>query len=218
MPYQLNKHSVEFAMSTSKFATEIRRDQIARVALEIIAAQGMKGFNVAAVARRVGFAPSAVYHHFKGKDEILDAVLDLLESTLKGNVVRARRKGGDPIEQLRQLLVAHAQLVLGFSALPRLLFSDDIYGGNVSRKARLHAIITGYLRDVAGIILDGQERGAIRAGLDPDTISVMFLGLLQPSAILWHLSDGKFDAVGQVERAWPVFHDAIRARSLNKET
>ncbi len=205
-------------MSTPKFATEIRRDQIVRVALELIAAQGMKGFNVAALAQRVGFAPSAIYHHFKGKDEILDAVLDLLESTLKGNVVRVQREELDPIEQLRQLLAAHARLVLGFSALPRILFSEDIYGGDASRKARLHSIITGYLREVAGIILDGQEKGTIRAGLDPETLSVMFLGLLQPTAILWHLSDGKFDAAGQVERAWPIFHDAIRARSLSHKT
>jgi hypothetical protein len=46
----------------------------------------------------------------------------------------------------------------------------------------------------------------------------MFLGLLQPAAILWHLSDGTFDAARQVERAGPIFLDAIRARSMDRET
>jgi AcrR family transcriptional regulator len=203
-------------MGTVKFATEIRREQIAQAALELITTQGIKAFNVARLAHRVGFAPSAIYHHFKGKDEILDAVLDLLENKLRGNVSAVREKNRDPLEQLRQLLGAHAQLVLGFSALPRILFSEDIYGGNSARKARLNGIIMGYLQDVATIIRNGQEVGLVRADPDSATLSVMFLGLLQPTAILWHLSDGKFDAAKQVERAWPVFLDAIRARSMDK--
>jgi len=95
-------------MSTSKFPTQIRRDQIARAALELIASKGMKRFNVSGLAHRVRFAPSAIYHHFKGKDEILDAVLDLLQSRLQGNVVQARREARDPLEQLKQLITAHA--------------------------------------------------------------------------------------------------------------
>jgi AcrR family transcriptional regulator len=205
-------------MSTLKFATEIRREQIAQAALELIAKQGMKGFNVARLAQRVGFAPSAIYHHFKGKDEILDAVLDLVQSRLQGNVHTVCKKIRDPIEQLRQLLVAHAQLIFVYSALPRILFSEDVYGGNPARKARLNGIIMSYLQEVANIIRRGQEVGLVRAELDSGTLAVVFLGLLQPTAILWHLSDGKFDAAKQVERAWPIFLDAIRVRSKNNET
>lgn len=204
-------------MSIVKLTTKIRREQIAQSALELIAAEGMKGFSLARLADRIGFAPSAIYHHFKGRSEILDAVLDLLETRLQGNVAVVRRKTQDPIEQLRLLLAAHAQLVLGYSALPRILFSEDVYGENSARKSRLNGIVTRYLEDVATIIGRGQEVGLVRVELDTVTLAVMFLGLLQPTAILWHLSEGKFDAAGHVERAWPVFLDAIRARSMNGE-
>ncbi|HEY6572448.1 MAG TPA: helix-turn-helix domain-containing protein, partial [Candidatus Eisenbacteria bacterium] len=62
-------------MRTRKLATEVRRDQIAAAALQIIAAHGVRGLSLAAVARRVGLVPSAIYRHFAGKDEILDATL-----------------------------------------------------------------------------------------------------------------------------------------------
>jgi len=197
-----------------KFATEVRREQIAQAAVELIARHGMKGFNIARLARRVGVAPSAIYHHFKGKDEILDCVLDLLENRLQGNVETVLKKTQDPLEQLRSLLAAHAQLVLGYSALPRILFSEDVYGGNSGRKARLNRIVMGYLQAVADIIRNGQQRQLIRIELDPDSVAVMFLGILQPTAILWHLSDGDFDAAKQVERAWPIFLEAIRNPSM----
>ncbi len=202
-------------MSKIKLATEKRRIQVAQAALELIAAQGMKGFNLTRLAHRVGLAPSAIYHHFKGKDDILDAVLDLLQDRLQGNLRSAREATRDPIAQLRRLLTAHAQLVLGYSALPRILFSEEVYGGSAPRKARLNEIILNYLQGVAAIVRDGQAAGVVRRELDPDTLSVMFLGLLQPTAILWHLSDGSFDATGQVERAWPIFLDAIRVRADN---
>lgn len=199
-------------MSILKFATEIRREQIVQEALELIAAGGMKGFNVARLADRVGFAPSAIYHHFKGKDAILDAVLDLLQSRLQSNLTFVHQTYQDPVEQLRELLAAHARLVLGYSALPRILFSEDVYGKNTARKTRLNGIIMGYLQEVANIISRGQETGLFRTELDPNTLAVMFLGLLQPTAILWHLSEGKFDATQQVERAWPIFLDAVLVR------
>jgi len=203
-------------MSILKFATEIRREQIVQAAIELIAKEGMKGFNVVLLARRVGVAPSAIYHHFKGKDEILDSVLDLLEQKLRSNVEAVVEKTQHPLDQLKQLLAAHAQLLLGYSALPRILFSEDIYGGNASRKARLQGIIMGYLEEVATIIRNGQAQRLIRAELDPGTLAVMFLGLLQPPAILWHLSDGQFDAARQVERAWPIFREAVWVRPQNK--
>ncbi len=199
-------------MSIVKFATEIRREQIIQAALELIASQGMKGFNIAGLARRVGVVPSAIYHHFKGKDEILEGILDLLQDGLLGNVKAVRGKTQDPLNQLRQLLAAHVQLILGYSALPRILFSEDVYGGKLERRTRLNGIIMNYLDQVAGIFRQGQQQNLIRSQFDADVLAVMFLGLLQPTAILWHLSGGRFDAAKQVERAWPIFCEAIGVR------
>jgi len=41
-------------------------------------------------------------------------------------------------------------------------------------------------------------------------LSVMFLGLVQPAAILWHVSDGGFDVTRQADRAWRVFREVIQ--------
>ena len=45
--------------------------------------------------------------------------------------------------------------------------------------------------------------------MSADELSVMFLGLVQPSAILWHVSDGGFDVTRQTEKAWTLFREAI---------
>ncbi|MGD0654870.1 MAG: hypothetical protein ABSA16_11035 [Thermoguttaceae bacterium] len=45
-------------MSEEKLDTQIRREQIAQAALELIASQGLRRLSVAAVARRVGLVPA----------------------------------------------------------------------------------------------------------------------------------------------------------------
>ena len=75
-------------MGTEKLDTEVRQEQLAQAALSLITTQGPKSLSVARVARRVGLVPSAVYRHFESKDELLDAVLEMIRERLNANVVR----------------------------------------------------------------------------------------------------------------------------------
>ena len=73
-------------MAAEKLDTEIRQDQIAGAALEMLGTRGVHELSMADIARRVGLVPSAIYRHFRGKDDVLDAVLDLIGQRLLSNV------------------------------------------------------------------------------------------------------------------------------------
>jgi hypothetical protein len=75
----------------------------------------------------------------------------------------------------------------------------------------VYEIISGYLGQVAEVIRAGQKARRLRNDSDPSVLAVMFLGLVQPAAILWHVSDGVFDVTKQTERSWRVFSEAIGA-------
>lgn len=193
-----------------KLHTEVRRDQFAQAALGLVAIHGLKGLSVARVAHRVGVVPSAVYRHFASKDELLDAVIELIRDRLAENVEKASRECRDALGCLRRLLMLHAQLIRENQGVPRIVFSDEIFSGNPRKKAAVHEIVKGYLKRVAGMVKRGQEEGQIREDLDLPTVSIMFLGLLQPAAMLWQLSDGGIDVTKHAERAWQIFAAAIR--------
>lgn len=197
-------------MSVEKLGTAVRRQQIAEAALSIIAREGVKGLSMSGLAGRVGLVTSAIYRHFKNKDEVLEAVLDLLRERFTVNIQRVRKKTGDPEERLKNLLALHLQLIQEVHALPRVLFSDEVYGGSSQRKTILHEIIRNYLSEIAAIVREGQEQHLFLADLDPETVSVMFLGLIQPTVILWHLSNGQFDLQRHMEKAWPIFSRAVK--------
>ncbi len=197
-------------MSADKLNTEIRQEQIVLAALNLIASQGMKALTVGGVASMVGLVPSAIYRHFKSKNEVLDATLDLIRDRLISNVQAVREETSDPLDTIKQLLMRHVQLIQEFRAIPSILFSEEVYIGHPERKAKLYKIIKEYLDRVCDIIRQGQREDRIRQDIAPETFSVMFLGMFQPSAILWHLTDGSFDIMKQTEGTWQIFSEAIR--------
>lgn len=195
-----------------KLDTEIRQEQIAQAALAVIARYGLRRLNIAQVARLVGVVPSAVYRHFASKDAIVDTVMGLVRERLLENVRAVTGAVSDPFEQLRLLLKRHVQFIAENHALPRVIFSEEVYEGRPGRRRAMFRTIQEYLDRVADIIRKGQTDGRIRTDVDASTVAVMFLGLIQPAAILCHMSEGSFDVTGHTDRAWVIFAEAIRAR------
>lgn len=197
-------------MVTQKMDTEVRREQIGQAALRLIASQGMSAMTVERIAKMVGLVPSAIYRHFKSKGNILDAVLDLLRNRLNENVRIVRAETEEPLECLRRLLMRQVALIMEYQAIPRILFSEEVYSRSRERKGKLHETICSFLSGIEEVIRQGQEKGQIRTDIQAGTLAVMFLGLFQPSSFLWHLSNGEFDMVRQVDFSWKVYSDAIR--------
>jgi AcrR family transcriptional regulator len=199
----------ELPMSVEKLQTRVRQEQIAQAALDLVATDGVKKLSVAAVAGRVGLVPSALYRHFKGKAQVLDATLELIHSKLLENVKAVGQETDDVLAQLHGLLMRHVRLIQENRGIPRIIFSQDFYAGHPDRRGRVYQIIRGYLAQVARIIRNGQKAGQIDRQIDPGVASVMFLGLIQPSAVLSHMSEGEFDVMRQAQRAWPLFVKAM---------
>ena len=196
-------------MSEEKLDTQIRREQIAQAALELIASQGLRRLSMAAVARRVGLVPSGIYRHFRSKDEILDAVLERIRQRLMENVRAAREEHADPLECLHDVLVRHIRFIREGRAIPRIIFSDDFHGGRPKLKEKVVGIFGQYSGQLADIVRRGQEQGSVRADVDPGTVAMMVFGIVLPAGILWHLTEGGFDVTRHAAQAWEMLLSAI---------
>jgi AcrR family transcriptional regulator len=168
--------------------------------------------NLAPIAARLGLVTSAIYRHYSSKEEILDAVSELIDSRLAANVSEASRISQSPLARLEFLLRRHVVNVRQNSGIPRLLFSGEVFGGGSDRRERLLRLIDGYLARVAKIIRAGQRAGSIRTDVDAPTLAVHFLGIVQPAVILGHLSGGRFDVVRHAKNAWRMFVDTAAPR------
>ena len=199
-------------MALEKLDTKIRREQIVEAALSLIAAQGLRRLSVAALARRVGLVPSGLYRHFRSKQEILDAALQLVQRRGLDNLKEVCATTPNALERLKFLLLRAIKMIRELQAMPRIVFSEGMSADHPERKRQAYVILRGFLGAIEGIMQEGQERGEVRKDLDAKSLAVMFWGMLPPVVVLWHMSDGKFDVTRHAERSWELFSDAIRAR------
>ncbi|MBW2017868.1 MAG: TetR/AcrR family transcriptional regulator [Deltaproteobacteria bacterium] len=196
-------------MGAQKMNTESRKEQIAQAALDLIGSHGLQALSIANVAERVGLVPSGIYRHFKSKDDLLSATLDLIGKRLLSNVESVRRETPDALERLRVLLMREIRLLLENQAIPHVIFSESIFTDSVDRKDRVRAVITGYFQEVEKIVREGQREGRLRADVDPLTVVLMFKGMVLPAIVLWKVTRGNVDLVRQAEAEWELFSAAV---------
>jgi AcrR family transcriptional regulator len=198
-------------MRAKKVRTEVRREQIVAAALALVGRRGWGAFSVEALAGEVGVVPSAIYRHYRSKGAVLNGLLGLIGRRLEENVGAVCAGVADPVERLRLVLERHVRMVCENRGIPRAVFSEEVIAGDGARRARLRGVLQGYLARIGGIIREGQAMGRVRRELRPDTLAVMFLGLVQPAAVLNLVSGGRFDAMRFQREAWDVFETAIVA-------
>lgn len=191
--------------------TLIRKEQIVEAALDIIVNQGLQAMTIVQIADSVGLVPSGIYRHFKNKDEIVEAILKLIERKLLENVQKAYKEEKNSIKCLRHILIAHVQMIHKFQILPRLLFSNELLTRSSGIKNKVYHVFRSYLNALERIIQRGQLTGEIRADIAAETLAVMFIGIFQPPAFIFLLNGGNFDVIKQTDEAWSLFSQAIQA-------
>lgn len=197
-------------MRAERRDANIRQKEIAKTALQLVATGGMKNLSVARIAKRIGVVPSALYRHYGSKDEILNAVLDLMRDKLMANLATVERKTKDPLEKLHELLMLHLKLIRENQAIPRIVFSEDVYSGHQGRREQIYTIIRDYLEKIEEVVAEGQNSGHIRKDVAPENVALIFFGLVQSSAVLWHLSDGDFDITREARKNWAIIERAVK--------
>jgi len=196
-------------MVTPKVKTDIRQDQIVKAAINLMAEHGSRGVTISRIANRLGIVPSAIYRHYKNKDQIYEAMIDFIGTQLQENIKRTLDTQPDPVQQLHGVLQKHIQFICENQSVPRIVFSGELYKNNPRHRERLYKMIQSYLNELAFLIKRGQSQRQIRKTIDPHAAAIFFLGIVQPATILWDLSNGEYDVTKQSEKIWELYETML---------
>lgn len=98
--------------STGK--ARLDRDTIIAAGLELAAAPGATSISVRELGARLGADPTAIYRHFRNKEQLMEALLDELISL---SVAAVHAEPGDWRERLRELAASTLELFSRYSAV-----------------------------------------------------------------------------------------------------
>lgn len=168
----------------SRKTTEIRREEILRAALSIVEQQGLDNLNTNAISAVIQLVPSAIYRHFKNKEEIIAALIDFIGERLQQNLQQAATQEGTALERLKCLFELHVKLLQEEPAIPRILYFLISSERNQELKQKMLAEINAYVYETKKLLLQGKKAGEINQAVDVTAAAMMFLGMIQPLVIL----------------------------------
>jgi AcrR family transcriptional regulator len=192
-------------LTDRSIAQEEKRRLLLDAAVRVFARRGYHACRVGDITEEAGVAHGLLYHYFKSKDEVLDAVF----RDAWGDVLEAFRGIEESDEAPREQL-SHAAAILLRSwrrdpDLVRVLVREIGRTPQVQTKAdQFGRAFTSIER----IVARGQEQGVFRADLDARLLAWIFYGAIEEILTGWVLGQLP-DGDGDVERAERTVVDVV---------
>jgi len=164
-----------------------RKEQITSITISIIGEEGLAGLTVAKIAEKAEVSEAALYKHFKGKEDILEHCIKLIERNLVGTIKSLAKEETDAIQILTSIYNTHMNHIQVNKGVPRIIYTSEIHSQKTFR-TKLFTIIENYLSEIENIIKEGQKESHISQTISVKRAARRFLSIIQFAAFRYSLS------------------------------
>lgn len=191
-------------MTSQRYASGQRREEIILAALEILDKQGLSELTLRALGRRIGISEAAIYRHFANKEQIMEQVAARVFS---GPRLQIESSGAACRDQLERIMFAQLTALQANPHYTAVIFQDEIFRAFptvADMFARHQRLMTD---EISAAVRRGQQQGDVNAAADPDVFAVLFIGAMRQLAAGWRASGCKGVLT---KKAQPVFQQLLR--------
>ncbi len=164
--------------------------KIIEAATKVFAEKGFFQARVADIAREAGVADGTIYIYFENKDDILISLFEEQMRLVLENMESQLSTVEDPAEKLKVFALTHLRLVENNQSMAEIIQVELRQSSKFIKEYR-NEQFAKYLDIIAGIIREGQEKGAFRADIVPGIAKRAFFGALDEMSRFWVLSSRK---------------------------
>jgi AcrR family transcriptional regulator len=188
-----------------------RQYEIIESAGKILTHSGLSGLTTKKLANEMGFSEAALYRHFKGKEDILVAMLSFLAQNMETRFreINSEFKG---VERLRAIF--DTQLVF-FKAHPHftvVVFADSLMEESDRINQHIHKIMQIKRKHLLPTILQAQETGVFTTAIEAEEIAHIIMGSFRLRMYKWRISnfEGDLHLIGnqQIENLIKILKNA----------
>jgi TetR/AcrR family fatty acid metabolism transcriptional regulator len=174
-----------------------KRERILRAAIKVFARKGFYATRVSEIAKAAGVADGTIYLYFRNKDDVLVSVFESRITRL----VEVLREVVSSEQSFEERFTRLVELQLGLLEGRREL--AEVVTVNLRQSSKLlkqyaAPLFVQYLDVIAGLVAEGQQRGVVRADVNPRIVARSLWGALDGVALTWAVGGGE---AGQLSRA-----------------
>ena len=157
--------------------TDIRREQIKKAVLEIIAEEGLHNLSTRKLAKKIGFTEGAIFRHYATKRDIIKAIMDDVASDLISSLRNIVISPVKSEEKLFNYLRTNVKYLKENRGITILLFSEATHLGDQELKDKLNQILLQQKHFIVKMVKDGAAEGVWDKKLKPEDIATLYMGI-----------------------------------------
>jgi TetR/AcrR family fatty acid metabolism transcriptional regulator len=186
-------------LATKSAALEDKRRQLLDAAVRVFARKGFHGSRVGDIAEEAGVAHGLLYHYFKSKDQVLEAVFHENWSILIARIESVEETDEPAADQIRHIAAIVLRTWLHLPDVVRVVIQEF---GRSPELAERVGELTLPIDALQRVISRGIERGEFRQDVDPAFAATVVYGSIDELLTAWVLGRLPSDeeAVGRAEQ------------------
>jgi AcrR family transcriptional regulator len=165
-------------------AVEDKRRQLLDAAVRVFARKGFHASRVGDIAEEAGVAHGLLYHYFRSKDEVLEAVFDENWSVLLARIASVEETDEPAIDQLRHIAAIILRTWLHLPDVVRVVVREF---GRSPEVAERIGVLAQPIYAIERVIARGVERGEFRRDIDPVFAATVVYGSIDELLTAWVL-------------------------------
>jgi TetR/AcrR family transcriptional regulator, fatty acid metabolism regulator protein len=165
-------------------AVEDKRQQLLWAAVCVFARKGFHASRVGDIAEEAGVAHGLLYHYFKSKDQVLEAVFHENWSVLLARIASVEETDEPAADQLRHIAAIVLRTWLHLPDVVRVVIRE--FGRSPELAERLREL-TQPIDAIQRVIARGIERGEFRKDIDPRFAAAVVYGSIDELLTAWVL-------------------------------
>ena len=166
-------------------APEDTRNKIIQTAFEEIHKNGFQGSSINQIVEKAGITKGALFHHFKGKNELGYAVIDeIIYGMLKEEFINPLKESSDPIQDLKQLILkkreqAREDPSFICNGCPLNNLAQEMSPLDEGFRTRIEKVFTAWRACYAKAFKNGIEAGTVDPTVSPETVAAFFVSAFE---------------------------------------
>ena len=165
-----------------------------------------------AIAKHMKLTQGAVFRHFPTKDAIWQAVMEWVTTRLLHRIERAAAGVESPLAAMEAMFLSHIEFVSEHPGIPRMMFSELQRKESSPAKEMARTLMTRYADRLRAQVQHGIALGEIAPETDPDTASILFIGLIQGLVMQSMLAGDPKVLKTEAPKAFAIYRRGLEAK------
>jgi AcrR family transcriptional regulator len=173
--------------------TSKRQQEIIESAGKLLMEKGIKGLTTKNLANEMEFSESALYRHFKNKEDIVLLLISYLSGNINSRFETILKLEATAEQKFTALFSSQFQFFKKNPHFIVIVLSDGLMDNSENIKSSIKKLIETNFLTIKKIMIEGQQSKLFNQEMEADSLVHFAMGTFRLQMLKWKLSNFNFD-------------------------